>query len=117
MAVWTAAAQTAQVSGVIRDEFNEPVTGANIIIKGTYNGTTTDLDGGFTLEMNKPGKVTLLISYLGYKPTDLEVDTGPGENKDLGTIKLKPGAEQLAMATPSGPIFSFSPKGRRSSPS
>ena len=113
MAVWTAAAQTAQVSGVIRDEFNEPVTGANIIIKGTYNGTTTDLDGGFTLEMNKPGKVTLLISYLGYKPTDLEVDTGPGENKDLGTIKLKPGAEQLAMVTITAGAFEASDEKRQ----
>ncbi len=113
MAVWTAAAQTAQVSGVIRDEFNEPVTGANIIIKGTYNGTTTDLDGGFTLEMSKPGKVTLLISYLGYKPMDLEVDTGPGENKDLGTIKLKPGAEQLAMVTITAGAFEASDEKRQ----
>lgn len=52
------------VTGTILDERGEPVIGANIIEKGTTNGTVTDIDGDFTLSV-KNGAV-LQISYIGY---------------------------------------------------
>lgn len=52
------------VSGVIKDDNGECVIGATIKEKGTKNGTVTDLDGNFTLEVN-PGAM-LEISYIGY---------------------------------------------------
>ena len=59
----------AQVSGVIVDEKGEPVIGASILEKGTTNGTITDFDGNFTL--NVAEGATLEISYVGYASQSL----------------------------------------------
>ena len=57
-------AQTITVSGVVMAEGEpDPVIGANVMVKGTTNGTITDLDGNFSLQA-KAGDV-LLISYMG----------------------------------------------------
>lgn len=56
-------AQT-QVRGTVLDESGEPVIGATIQIKGTSQGTVTDIDGNFNL--SAPADGTLLISYVGY---------------------------------------------------
>lgn len=53
-----------KISGTVVDENGEPVIGANVSIKGTTNGTITDLDGHFTLDA-APGQ-TMQISYIGY---------------------------------------------------
>ncbi len=57
-------AQTA-VSGVVKDATGEPVIGASILVVGTTNGTITDIDGNFSL--NVASDATLQISYIGYK--------------------------------------------------
>ena len=54
-----------KVSGTIVDINGETIIGASIIVKGTTNGTVTDMDGRFVL--NVPENATLSISYLGYK--------------------------------------------------
>jgi TonB-linked SusC/RagA family outer membrane protein len=59
----------AQVSGVIVDETGEPIIGASILEKGTTNGTITDFDGNFLL--NVAEGVTLEISYVGYASQSL----------------------------------------------
>lgn len=53
-----------QVSGTITDELGEPIIGANILEKGTVNGTVTDIDGKFSLPV-QPNAV-LQITYIGY---------------------------------------------------
>ena len=53
------------VTGVVLDPTGMPVIGANIMVKGTTNGTITDMDGKFSLEVNKDA--TLVISYLQIK--------------------------------------------------
>lgn len=45
------------------DEKNEPIIGANVVVKGSTTGTITDMDGNFTLEV--PDQATLLVSYIG----------------------------------------------------
>ena len=57
------------VNGVVKDSAGEPLIGVNVIEKGTTNGTVTDVDGKFTLNV-APGK-TLLISYIGYKTQEI----------------------------------------------
>ena len=59
----------AQVSGVILDENGEPVIGASILEKGTTNGTITDFDGNFMLDVAEGA--TLEISYVGYATQSL----------------------------------------------
>ena len=64
---WAFAQST--VNGVVKDSAGEPLIGVNVIEKGTTNGTVTDVDGKFTLNV-APGK-TLLISYIGYKTQEI----------------------------------------------
>ena len=50
----------------------EPIIGANVVVKGTTNGTITDIDGNFSLEV--PDNAILVVSYIGY--TDRTVEVG-----------------------------------------
>lgn len=52
------------ITGLIVDEFGEPVIGANVVEDGTVNGTITDLNGNFSLEVNESSNLN--ISYVGY---------------------------------------------------
>lgn len=52
------------ISGTVSDELGEPVIGANVVEKGTANGTVTDIDGRFTLSVSDNS--VLQISYIGY---------------------------------------------------
>lgn len=56
--------QTGKVSGVVEDDFG-PVAGASVVIKGTTNGSITDVDGNFSLEGVKDGDI-IQISFIGY---------------------------------------------------
>lgn len=63
--------QQKQVSGVVVDTNGDPVIGANIVEKGTTNGTISDLEGRFHLNA-APG-TTLVITYIGYIPQEVNV--------------------------------------------
>jgi TonB-linked SusC/RagA family outer membrane protein len=62
--------QDRQVTGVIKDKKGETIIGANIMVKGTTNGTVTDADGRFTLS-NVPANSILVVSYIGYIPQEV----------------------------------------------
>ncbi len=62
-------AQALTVKGNVKDKAGEGVIGANIVVKGTTNGTITDFDGNFTLQANK-GDI-IVISFIGYKTQEL----------------------------------------------
>ncbi|WP_300724564.1 SusC/RagA family TonB-linked outer membrane protein [uncultured Bacteroides sp.] len=70
----TMAQQTLKVTGTVKDAVST-IIGASIVEKGTTNGTITDLDGNFTLNV-KPGAI-LEISYVGYKTQEVKVGKGP----------------------------------------
>jgi iron complex outermembrane receptor protein len=53
------------ITGTVSDEQNVPLPGATVLEKGTSNGTTTDFDGNFTIEVSEEGAV-LVVSFLGY---------------------------------------------------
>lgn len=61
--------QQIKVTGTIVDKSGEPIIGANIVEKGTANGTISDLDGRFTLNVQSATSV-LVVSYIGYKTTE-----------------------------------------------
>ncbi|MFG6409961.1 MAG: SusC/RagA family TonB-linked outer membrane protein, partial [Bacteroides acidifaciens] len=60
-----------KIKGIIYDEQGETIIGASILIKGEETGTTSDMDGKFTLEA--PQEATLVISYIGYHPQEIKV--------------------------------------------
>ncbi|MDG5490811.1 TonB-dependent receptor [Psychroserpens sp. SPM9] len=65
-------AQKGKVAGnVIDGEFVEPMAFANILVKGTTTGTTSDFDGKFELELD-PGTYTLVFSFVGYNTQEIE---------------------------------------------
>ncbi len=64
-------AQTTQVSGVVYDNTGATLPGANVIIKGTTNGTITDMNGRFSLSVENASKQALRVSFIGM--TDQEV--------------------------------------------
>lgn len=69
------------VKGTIYDKQGQPVVGANVIEKGTSNGTISDIDGRFTLAC-KSG-TTLVVSFIGYKPMEVKVDDRASYNLTL----------------------------------
>ena len=56
--------QSRKITGTITDAKGEPLLGVNVVVKGTTNGTITDLDGKYVLEV-EPNAI-LVISYIGY---------------------------------------------------
>ncbi|MDE5883081.1 MAG: TonB-dependent receptor [Muribaculaceae bacterium] len=72
--IFAAAPAAAQiVKGVVSDPSGEPLIGATIIEKGTTNGTATDIDGFFKLNLTDAKKAVLVVSYVGYATTEVEV--------------------------------------------
>lgn len=78
-----------QVSGKIADENGDPLPGANILEKGTTNGTTSDVNGNFSLSV-MGGNSVLIFSFIGY--TSQEVTVG---NKTVFNIQLQPDMRTL----------------------
>src|SRR5690606_30102412 len=64
-----------RVAGIVTDTSGEPLPGASILIKGTKDGTTTDINGKFTISVDA-GSVVLVISYIGFVTRELEVNEG-----------------------------------------
>ena len=70
-ATMMAVQQSHTVTGQIVDPNGETIIGANIVVKGTSNGTVTDFDGKFSLKASPDA--TLVISYIGYKTIEVPV--------------------------------------------
>ena len=77
------------LTGTVVDEAGIPVIGANIVEKGTLNGTVTDMDGNFSLRIHSDAVLT--VSYIGY--TTLEI---PTEGKEKLDIQLKEDSQALS---------------------
>ena len=61
------------ITGMVKDALGEPLIGASVVQKGTSNGTVTDLDGRFKVDV--PAGATLVVSYVGF--TETEVKASP----------------------------------------
>lgn len=80
---------THQVTGRVTDINSQPIICANVLIKGTTQGTVTDVEGRFILDL--PKKATLQVSYLGYLPQEINY------NGELSLqIRLRENTQQLS---------------------
>lgn len=68
-------ALTAQVQGVVTSEDGEPLPFASVYVQGTTNGTTTNLQGEYFLEL-EPGKYQLVFQFIGFEQRLLSVEIG-----------------------------------------
>ena len=83
-------AQQFSITGVITDKkLKEPIIGASVIVKGTTNGTVTDLDGNFTLQVSKEN--VLVISFIGYITQEIKVN----ENQSSYNIQMSEDTQTL----------------------
>lgn len=66
------AGRSITINGVVTDQtLGDPIIGANIMVKGTTDGTITDIDGKFTIQANSDA--TLVVSYIGFVSKEVEV--------------------------------------------
>ncbi|GAA4303562.1 TonB-dependent receptor [Compostibacter hankyongensis] len=82
-------AQQKTVSGIVTDEQNQPLAGANVVGAGESNGAVTDARGRFTLSLGQ-ATATLKVSYIGYAPQEVSL-----AGKNYIRIVLQPGAVGL----------------------
>ena len=88
----TLSAQTV-VKGVVQDaQYDAPLVGATVSVKGTTQGTFTDQNGEFQITLNQ--KSDLVIAYVGYQTKQITVEP-KGKIMDLGVIKLVPESQNL----------------------
>lgn len=67
-----AAAQN-KITGTITDEKDQPMAGANVVIKGKVTGSTTDSNGAFEITTSLQPPLTLVVSMVGYQKQEIEV--------------------------------------------
>lgn len=82
-------AQTTSVSGTINDDTGQPLPGVSILEKGTANGTTSDVEGKYTINVSS-GSSTLVFSFIGFKSIEVGVN-----NRSLVDVSLNPDVTAL----------------------
>ncbi|WP_339650550.1 TonB-dependent receptor [uncultured Maribacter sp.] len=79
------------ITGTVLDgDTNSPLPGATVMVKGTTNGTSSDFDGNFTINVSSANG-TLVVSYIGFDSKQISF-TASG---NIGSIVLEPNAEEL----------------------
>lgn len=110
------------VTGTVTDEKGEPLIGVNIILKETSKGTTTNVDGKYSISINN-AQSKLLFSFVSYEPKEVTVG-----NQSVINVSLKPDAKSLSevvvvgygvqkKATVSGSVVSVKGNELQKSPS
>ncbi|WP_316928136.1 TonB-dependent receptor [Gillisia marina] len=90
------------LTGTVMDsEMNAPLPGATVMIVGTNNGTTTDFDGKFSLNV-EAASGTVQISFIGFEKKSMKFTLANGETKNLGSIALGTDANALSEVIVTG---------------
>ena len=74
------------IQGTVLDQKNQPISGANVFIDGTYDGSSTDENGNFIFKTSVSGNQLLVVSYLTYDTLKMTIDIGKFEYQ---TIKMR----------------------------
>ena len=82
-------AQNIDITGTVLDEFNEGLPGASVSVKGTTQGTVTDLDGKFSIKVPN-SKSVLIVSFIGYQTQEVVV----GNQRSI-QIKMKDDSKMI----------------------
>jgi hypothetical protein len=105
-----AIAQTV-VKGSVRDSHGKAVPGANVILKGTYDGASTDTNGGFSFTSDQQGAQILIVSFIGYHDFTSEITLAGTEV--TANVVLHERINQLEAVTISAGSFTASDASRR----
>ena len=83
-------AQLATINGVVKDEFNETLPGVNVLLKGASAGSTTNIDGEYSISSELNDSSVLVFSYVGYKLQEVLI-----AGRSILNIQLEPSSESL----------------------
>ncbi|WP_282133888.1 TonB-dependent receptor [Seonamhaeicola maritimus] len=88
MSVFSFAQNTGSVSGKLTDKEynNEPLAFANVLIKGTTHGTTSDMDGSYRLDNLEVGSYTLIFSFVGYETQEIAIEVLAGKITEVNVV-------------------------------
>ncbi|WP_304516432.1 SusC/RagA family TonB-linked outer membrane protein [Cecembia rubra] len=89
MGIHATFAQGILVQGLVLDEKQLPLPGANLLIKGTSAGTISDIDGKFSINVTSPSAI-LIVSYLGYYSQEIALN-----NRNEIIISMVPNLDEL----------------------
>ncbi len=101
-------AQT-EISGKVTDEKGIAISGANIYLEGTYDGTSSDENGDFTFSTSENGMKTLIVSFLSFETFKKSIDVNRFKNQ---TIKLKESVNTLDAVVVTAGTFEAGDKAR-----
>jgi TonB-linked SusC/RagA family outer membrane protein len=88
MSVTMTHAQEVQITGTVLDETDMALPGVTVLLKGTTTGTTTDLDGKYSISTPQEG--VLVFSFIGYDPIEMEIG-----NQSVIDIRMNPNTSDL----------------------
>lgn len=95
-------AQTVSIKGQILDaETSEGLVGASVVIKGTTQGSVTDISGNFNISNVSAGNVVLSINYIGYIGQEIDVEISSGD-VNLDPVSLETSSVGLTEVVISG---------------
>jgi hypothetical protein len=87
--LFPAAIKAQTISGTVLDEKNEAIIGVAVRIKGTSIGSTTNLEGKYSIKVATEGATTVEVSLLGYERQEKVVNAVKGQNVEAN-FKMKP---------------------------
>jgi hemoglobin/transferrin/lactoferrin receptor protein len=91
-------AQTGAIKGKVTDKYNNTLSGANVIVKGTFIGTTTDARGAFNIKNIPTGAIFLDVSYMGYQSVSVSAQIN-AETVSVVDVALSPSVLALGEVT------------------
>jgi len=98
MGVLTVGAQTTTIKGVVKDNKQNPVPGASISIKDSYDGGTSDTAGKYSFKSTEKGEQTLVITSIGFKPFEQKIKLEGGVITI--NVQMKEEISELIVITP-----------------
>ncbi|MEQ8472153.1 MAG: TonB-dependent receptor [Marinoscillum sp.] len=99
--------QAYSISGTVTDQGGEGLFGANVYLKDTYDGTTTDIDGQFQFSTEEQGEQILIVSFIGFEAIEQNITIN--DHSEV-TIQLKEAFNTIDAVTISAGTFEASDK-------
>lgn len=96
-----------EINGLVKDEQGELIIGANVFLKDTYDGTSTDVEGRFSFPTAEEGEQTLVVSYLGYENWE-QIILIKGPQALSFEVQIKPSASELDVVVITAGAFEAS---------
>ena len=93
------------ISGVVTENNETPILGANVYLEGTYDGASTDIDGSFSFKTSETGEQTLIISFVSFESFKMLADVTQLKNL---IIKLREDVNSLETVVISAGTFEAS---------